>query len=193
MNLPNKLTIARIIMTPFFLACLLIQFPFHYLVAMLLFVAASLTDMFDGKYARKHNLVTNFGKFLDPIADKMLTTAALLGFIELGVGAGVTWVTFIIILREFMVTGVRLSAATTGKVIAANIWGKAKTVTQMISLIFGMFSQFVIFDLAAGSGSVVGIILSSVTTALLWLSAALTVISGVIYLLDNRSCVDPNN
>lgn len=193
MNLPNKLTITRIIMTPVFMFCLLCAFRFHYLVAMLIFIAASLTDMFDGKYARKHNLITNFGKFLDPIADKMLTTSALLGFIALNIGAGTAWVTFIILLREFIVTGVRLSAASSGKVIAANIWGKAKTVVQMISLIYGMFAQFLIFDCGVGSGSLAGIVLSSFTTVFLWLSAVLTVISGVIYLVDNKSVIDTNN
>lgn len=193
MNLPNKLTITRIIMTPVFMFCLLCAFRFHYLVAMLIFIAASLTDMFDGKYARKHNLITNFGKFLDPIADKMLTTSALLGFIALNIGAGTEWVTFIILLREFIVTGVRLSAASSGKVIAANIWGKAKTVVQMISLIYGMFAQFLIFDCGVGSGSLAGIVLSSFTTVFLWLSAVLTVISGVIYLVDNKSVIDTNN
>lgn len=151
------------------------------------------SDMFDGKYARKHNLITNFGKFLDPIADKMLTTSALLGFIALNIGAGTAWVTFIILLREFIVTGVRLSAASSGKVIAANIWGKAKTVVQMISLIYGMFAQFLIFDCGVGSGSLAGIVLSSFTTVFLWLSAVLTVISGVIYLVDNKSVIDTNN
>lgn len=193
MNLPNKLTIARIIMTPIFLICLLVEFPFHYLAAMLIFIIASLTDMIDGKMARKHNLITNFGKFLDPIADKMLTTAALLGFIALRVGAGVAWVAFIILLREFIVTGIRLSAAASGTVIAANIWGKAKTATQMVSIIFGLFAQMIIFDFGVGSGSIAGIILSSITTALLWLSAVLTVISGVIYILDNRSFLDTNS
>ncbi len=193
MNLPNKLTILRIIMTPVFLIALLLDFPFHYLVAMLLFIAASITDFIDGKIARSQNLITNFGKFMDPLADKMLTTAAFLGFITLNIGSGIVWITFIVLVREFLMTSLRLSAATTGTVIAANMWGKAKTVCQMVAIIFALFSQIIIFDLGVGTGSVFGILLSSVTTALLWLSAVLTVISGVFYLVDNRSCIDTNN
>lgn len=193
MNLPNKLTILRIIMTPIFLVTLLVEFPFHNLVALLLFIAASLTDMIDGKIARKYNLITNFGKFLDPIADKMLTTAAFLAFIQLNIGAGIVWVTFIVLIREFMITSIRLSAATTGKVIAANSWGKAKTVAQMVAIIFGIFAQFLMFDLGAGSDTLAGIIFSSITSGLLWLSTILTVISGVIYLMDNIECLDFNN
>ena len=193
MNLPNKLTILRIIMTPVFLITLLCDFPFHYLVAMLIFIAASITDFIDGKIARSQNLITNFGKFMDPLADKMLTTAAFLGFITLNIGSGVVWITFIVLIREFLMTSLRLSAATTGTVIAANMWGKAKTVCQMIAIIFGLFSQIIIFDLGVGTSSVFGILLSSLTTALLWLSAVLTVISGVFYVVDNRACIDTNN
>ena len=131
MNTPNKLTVARIIITPFFLAALIVQFPHHYLAALILFAAASVTDLVDGKMARKHNLITDFGKFLDPLADKMLTTAAFLGFIELGIGHGITWISFIVLLREFLITSLRLISAGRGRVIAANIWGKCKTVSQM--------------------------------------------------------------
>ena len=138
MNLPNKLTVARLIMTPFFLAALLIEFPHHYLVALILFAAASLTDYIDGNMARKCNLVTDFGKFLDPLADKMLTTAAFLGFIHLGIGVGITWITFIVLIREFLITSLRLVSAGKGNVIAANIWGKLKTVSQMVAIIVAM-------------------------------------------------------
>ncbi len=193
MNLPNKLTILRIIITPIFLITLLCNFKFHYLIAMLIFIAASLTDYIDGRIARSQNLITNFGKFMDPLADKMLTTAAFLGFIALNIGSGVVWITFIVLIREFLMTSLRLSAATSGKVIAANMWGKAKTVCQMVAVIFALFSQIIIFDLGVGTGSVGGILLSSITTALLWLSAVLTVISGVFYVVDNRACIDTNN
>ena len=124
MNTPNKLTIARIIATPVFVAAMLIDFPYHYLVATILFIAASLTDMIDGKMARKYNLITDFGKFLDPLADKMLTTAAFLGFIALDIGYGAVWIAFIVLFREFAVSSVRLIASTSGgKVIAAVISG----------------------------------------------------------------------
>lgn len=193
MNLPNKLTIARIIITPFFLITLLVDFPFHYALSMLIFIGASLTDLIDGKIARKHNLITNFGKFMDPLADKMLTTAAFLGFIALRIGAGVTWIAFIVLVREFLMTSLRLSAATSGTVIAANIWGKAKTVSQMVAIIFALFSQIIIFDFGVGTSSIIAILLSSFTSALLWISAVLTVVSGVIYVIDNRGCIDTND
>ena len=123
MNLPNKLTVARCIMTPLFLAVMLMDFPFHNAVALLLFIVASLTDMLDGQIARKRQLITNLGKFLDPLADKMLTTAAFLGFMTKIGGAGLCWAVMLILAREFMVTSVRLLAAKDGTVIAASMAG----------------------------------------------------------------------
>lgn len=189
LNLPNKLTLARIAVTPLFLLALLIDFKCHYIVALLLFIAASLTDLADGKIARKRNLVTNFGKFMDPLADKMLTTAAYLVFIALGIGAGTVWVAFIVLLREFLMTSLRLNAAAQGRVIAANIWGKAKTVCQMIAIIYSIFVQILFADFGLDSGSVFGIILSSFSSTVLWLSAVLAVVSGVVYLIDNIDCI----
>ena len=185
------------ILTPVFMLTLLWNFPFHYLVSLVIFIAASITDYFDGKIARARGLVTDFGKFLDPIADKMLTTAAFLGFIALGIGDGIVWVTFIVLLREFMVSSVRLVAASSGgKVIAANIWGKVKTVFQMIAIIFALTArQFVeIINIPAvakffGGEAVIANIdfaLSVATTVLIWVSAVLCVLSGVIYLVDNK-------
>ena len=140
MNLPNRLTVLRIIMTPLFMAAKLIEFPHHYLVALLLFAIASFTDMLDGKIARARNLVTNFGKFLDPLADKMITTAAFLAFLKEGFGFGIAWVLFIVLFREFMIASLRLVVVSSDskKVIAANMWGKLKTVTQMVAIIFGI-------------------------------------------------------
>ena len=103
LNLPNKLTVARIIATPVFMFLLTFEFKGHYIAALLLFIAASLTDMFDGKYARKHNMVTDFGKFLDPLADKMLTTAAFIGFAVNGIGFQIGWILFIVLFREFLI------------------------------------------------------------------------------------------
>ena len=190
MNLPNKLTIMRIIMTPIFMLALLLEFPFHYGIALILFIAASLTDMFDGKIARKQNLITDFGKFLDPLADKMLTTAAFLGFIALDIGYGITWIVFIVLFREFLVSSLRLVAVSSGgKVIAANIWGKLKTVSQMTAIIFALtakqFCEFVNIP-------VLTTILDVTTSVLLWISAILCVISGAIYLLSNKEAVDPS-
>ena len=190
MNLPNKLTIMRIIMTPIFMLALLLDFPFHYGIALILFIAASLTDMFDGKIARKQNLITDFGKFLDPLADKMLTTAPFLGFIALDIGYGITWIVFIVLFREFLVSSLRLVAVSSGgKVIAANIWGKLKTVFQMIAIIFALtakqFCELVNIPLLTG-------LLDIATSVLLWISAILCVISGAIYLLSNKEAVDPS-
>ncbi len=188
MNVPNKLTIVRIILTPIFLALLLLDFDFHYLAALVVFSVASYTDYLDGKIARKEGIVTNFGKFLDPLADKMLTTSALLGFMALNIGKGTVWITFIVLFREFLVSSLRLVAVSSGgKVIAANIWGKLKTVSQMVAIIFAMaakqFGELFNFP-------VVNNILSIATTVLLWISAVLCVISGAIYLIDNKDFVD---
>ena len=188
MNLPNKLTLIRMIMTPFFLVALLLDFPFHYLIALAIFSIASYTDYLDGSIARKQGIVTSFGKFLDPIADKMLTTAAFLGFMVLNIGWGTVWITFIVLLREFVVASVRLVAVSSGgKVIAANIWGKLKTVVQMVAIIFAMtveqFKALFTFPLLNG-------ILDVLTSVFLWLSAILCVISGVIYLIDNKEFID---
>ena len=188
MNLPNKLTLIRMILTPFFLITLLINFPYHYAVSLLIFIVASITDYLDGNIARRQGIVTSFGKFLDPIADKMLTTAAFLGFIVLGIGKGVVWITFIVLLREFIVASVRMVAVSSGgKVIAANIWGKLKTVAQMVAIIFAItaeqLKEFVKLDVLSAS-------LDIATDILLWISAILCVISGVIYLIDNKEFID---
>ena len=191
MNTPNKLTIGRIIATPFFMAALTIDFPFHYTAALILFIAASLTDMIDGKMARKYNMITDFGKFLDPLADKMLTTAAFLGFIKMGIGWQVTWIAFIVLFREFLISSLRLVVVSSGgKVIAANMWGKCKTVSQMAGIIFALFCYVLIGDFNIGNTAFVtgcNIIIS----ILFWVSAVLCIISGVIYLLDSREFVDP--
>ena len=139
MNLPNKLTVARILLTPFFVAALLLDFPLHYLVALALFGAASLTDLFDGKIARRRGLITDFGKFADPLADKILVISALLCFVQLGLCDCVAVI--IVLFREFTVTSIRLIAAAKGEVIAANIFGKIKTVTQMVAVICIMVMQ----------------------------------------------------
>ena len=189
LNLPNKLTVARIIATPIFMLFLTWDFKGHYIAALLLFIAASLTDMFDGKYARKHNMVTDFGKFLDPLADKMLTTAAFIGFAVKGIGYGMGWILFIVLFREFLISSLRLVAVSSGgKVIAANIFGKLKTVSQMATIIYIMAAQVVIEIVKSATlAKVLGI----TGDILLWASAILAVISGVIYLLDNKGVIDP--
>lgn len=144
MNLPNKITISRILMIPFFILIMTVDFgwgearvfgtemPVEHVVGAVLFIIASTTDWIDGYIARKYNLVTNFGKFLDPLADKLLVSSALIVLVELGLAAG--WIVIAIICREFAVTGLRLILAETGEVVAANMLGKIKTWTQIVAI-----------------------------------------------------------
>ena len=171
MNLPNKLTILRVIMIPFFVVALLYDGgenqTLRY-VAAAIFIIASLTDMLDGKIARKYNLVTNFGKFMDPLADKLLVCSALICMIELRQLPA--WMVIIIISREFIISGFRLVASDNGVVIAASYWGKFKTTFQMIGVVL------LIFNIPA---------LSTLTTIIVWIALALTVISLVDYIVKN--------
>lgn len=200
MNLPNQLTVARIIMTPLFMAAMLINFPHHYLVALVLFAVASFTDFLDGNIARARGIVTNFGKFLDPLADKMLTTSAFLAFLKLQFGWGIAWVLFIVLFREFMIASLRLVAVSSEvkKVIPANMWGKVKTVTQMIAIIFGIallyFAESILPMLNLSWTVEVNLInvLYIVYCVLLWVSTVVAVISGAIYMKDSYEFVDPS-
>ena len=195
MNTPNKLTVARIIATPIFMATMIFNFPYHYLVSMILFIGASLTDMIDGKMARKLGLVTDFGKFLDPLADKMLTTAAYLGFICMYADKPViclqmTIITFFVLFREFMVSSIRLVVVSSGgKVIAANMWGKAKTVSQMLGIIAALFGYTLIKDFGINTSLFVGIC-DGVICTLFWISAILCIISGIIYLSGSKQYIN---
>lgn len=184
MNLPNKLTVGRIVLVPFFVAAMLINFPFHHLAALIIFAAASLTDMFDGKIARKNNLVTDFGKFADPLADKILVLAALLCFVQNGYCSCVAVI--IVLFREFSVTSIRLIAAAKGSVVAANIWGKIKTVSQMIAIIAILLMQFIaeLPSLASNDGLKLGFIAAG--EILIWISTAFALISGIIYIVQNK-------
>ena len=186
MNLPNKLTMLRVIMVPFFMVFAAMS---HYgsagfnatysLIAGVLFAAASFTDFLDGYLARKNHLVTDFGKFMDPLADKMLTTAAIIYMVVDGVCSPV--VLAIIMFREFAVAGVRMIAAESGTVIAANMWGKVKTVLQMVTVLFYYFAT----ALAPPTNVMV---VSLITQVLCWAVAAVTALSGAIYLWQNRAC-----
>ncbi len=200
MNLPNQLTVARIIMTPLFMAAMLINFPHHYLVALVLFAAASFTDFLDGNIARARGIVTNFGKFLDPLADKMLTTAAFLAFLAKGFGWGIAWVLFIVLFREFMIASLRLVAVSSEvkKVIPANMWGKVKTVTQMAAIIFGIallyFAESILpmLNLSWDVATNIINVLYIVYCVLLWVSTVVAVISGAIYMKDSFEFIDPS-
>ena len=191
MNLPNKLTLTRVIMTPLFMAAMLIDFKFHYIVALVLFALASFTDFLDGMLARKHHIVTNFGKFLDPLADKMLTTSAFIAFLAMDYGKGIAWVLFIILFREFMVSSLRLVVVSSDKgvVIAANIFGKIKTVTQMVTVIYGIAVKVFCEEITVLSSA--SMALEAVFTVLIWLSALFTVISGAIYMKDSFDYINP--
>ena len=191
MNLPNKLTLTRVIMTPLFMAAMLIDFKFHYIVALALFALASFTDYLDGMLARKHHIVTNFGKFLDPLADKMLTTSAFIAFLAMDYGKGIAWVLFIILFREFMVSSLRLVVVSSDKgvVIAANIFGKIKTVTQMVTVIYGIAVKVFCEEITVLSSA--SMALEAVFTVLIWLSALFTVIFGAIYMKDSFDYINP--
>lgn len=178
MNLPNKLTVLRVVLATLFLLVLLWEFPGHYAVSCLIFIAASLTDLFDGKLARKYGLVTNLGKFLDPLADKMLTTAAFLGF--LAKGQIDAWAVFLILSREFLVTSVRLLAAKEGTVIAASLAGKVKTVLQMTAIIYFLLAlEAVGWIQTARPALAAGLLIGG--RVLVWVSVAATVVSGTQY------------
>ena len=172
MNLPNKLTLLRVILIPFFLLFMYIDFPFHYAVALVIFAAASITDALDGKIARKRGLVTNFGKFLDPLADKVLVIAALTVFVDLNdVNMGAIPL-IIITAREFMVSGLRLLAADSGVVVAAGIWGKLKTAFTMVAIVAILFWLSLCGDFSLSlSDSLVKAVDNVVIPILIWISA----------------------
>ena len=187
LKLPNKQTLIRMILAPIYLALMLIEFPYHYIVALAVFSVASLTDMLDGKIARKNNLITVFGKLLDPLADKMLTTAALLAFMREGWCS--IWIVMIVLTREFAVAGVRLIATAQGIVIPANYWGKAKTVSQMVfTIVIMLLAELnATFDIFANAG---WFTLARVSNIMLWITAVLTVVSGITYFVDSKKLID---
>ena len=193
MNLPNKLTLCRIILVPVFMIFVsLTEFgtetfdAIWYLVAGIVFAAASFTDYLDGHLARKWHMVTDFGKFADPLADKLLTTVAFIYMMRDGVCSPV--VLCIILAREFAVSGLRMVAAGAkdGKVIAANMWGKVKTVLQMLTIIFYFFG----ISLTYGNTVLGNLNVWLISYWLCWLVAAATAISGIKYLWDNRSFIN---
>ena len=170
MNLPNKLTLLRIILIPVFMVVLYWGFPGANYVALAIFVVASFTDMLDGRIARKYNLVTNFGKFADPLADKMLVTAAMLWFVEIGQMAA--WMLLIVIVREFAVSGLRMIASDKGRVIAAGWSGKVKTASTMVCIVI-MFLP----------------IPPILNTICVWVITLTTLYSGVEYFVQNRDII----
>ncbi|MDY6333608.1 MAG: CDP-diacylglycerol--glycerol-3-phosphate 3-phosphatidyltransferase [Lachnospiraceae bacterium] len=174
MNLPNKLTMLRVIMIPFFVFFMLtnVTGPNSQWIALVIFIAASLTDMLDGKIARKYHLITDFGKFMDPLADKMLVISAMICLVS--IDRIPAWIVIVIVAREFIISGFRLIAADKGVVIAASYWGKFKTVFQMAMVIL------MIADIPA---------LSVLTQIVMWIALALTVISLIDYLRKNWNVI----
>ncbi len=170
MNLANKLTVLRVILIPFFVYFLLQE---SYYIAAGIFIFASLTDMLDGMIARKYNLITDFGKLMDPLADKLLVTSALIVLVELG--HIYSWMVVVILSREFIVSGLRAVAASEGKVIAANVWGKFKTIAQMVAII-AILLQNQPFEMLN----------IPFATVMLWIAVILTVISGLDYVIKNK-------
>lgn len=190
MNLPNKLTILRTVLIPFFLVALLCDvnyggfIPYGNWIALVIFAVASITDMLDGKIARKYNLVTNFGKFMDPLADKLLVSSAMIAFIELG--RIPCWIVIVIIAREFIISGFRLVAADNGVVIAAGIWGKIKTAEQMVMLCI----------LIADVGSLFPAVAEGIyvfENILIYLALILTIVSLIDYLVHNKGVLAEDN
>ena len=171
MNLPNKLTILRVVMIPFFVLFMVVPLigEGDKWIALALFIMASLTDLLDGHIARKYNLITNFGKFMDPLADKLLVCSALICLVELG--RIPSWMVIVIIAREFIISGFRLIASDNGVVIAASYWGKFKTTFQMVMICL------MIANLGA---------LHLVTDIVMWIALLLTVISLMDYLIKNK-------
>ncbi|HJD42808.1 MAG TPA: CDP-diacylglycerol--glycerol-3-phosphate 3-phosphatidyltransferase [Candidatus Mediterraneibacter quadrami] len=172
MNLPNKLTVLRVVMVPFFVFFMLTDAggAANKWIALAIFIVASLTDMLDGKIARKYNLITNFGKFMDPLADKLLVCSAMICLIPSG--RLNTAIVIVIIAREFIISGFRLVASDSGIVIAASYWGKFKTVFQMVMIIVLIADLGGVFDL--------------IGQILVWIALALTVISLIDYVVKNR-------
>lgn len=184
MNLPNKLTVIRMALIPVFLAFMMLHgaVPHSFLIAAIIFAAASFTDYLDGHIARKQNLVTDFGKFMDPLADKLLVLSAMICFVESGWASGLAVI--VILAREFLVTSVRLIAAGHGKVIAADIWGKVKTVLQIVWVLYTLLLMWISFDFYtwdAPHGLYIGAVV------LQGLVVLVTVLSGFNYLWKNKS------
>lgn len=176
MNTANKITLLRVVLVPLFMALFLCESALCRILALAVFIIASITDAVDGYIARNYNQITNFGKFVDPLADKMLTTAAFV--ILVSYGRMSVWALMIVLAREFMVSGIRSMAAADGKVIAASMWGKLKTVSQMVAIIAAIILLLPYFPETAAK---------IITDILVWLSVVFTVISGADYLMQNRS------
>lgn len=173
-NLPNNLTMLRLVLVPVYMVLMLVEFKNHVMIAGIIFILASITDFFDGKIARKYNLVSDFGKFADPVADKILVLTAVILFCESGRVSG--WSTVIMVAREIMVASLRYMAVLKNRVLAADIYGKIKTMLQMVALVIMHFEGFVSF-------------MPITATVIYYLSVLFTVISGANYIIKNRDVI----
>ena len=195
MNLANKLTVIRIFLVPIFLIFIAVQgIPYGTFIATFIFILASLTDKLDGYIARSRNQITNFGKFMDPLADKLLVTSALISLVELQMVP--SWAAIVIIAREFAVSGLRTTAASEGKVIAASWWGKIKTVIQIIAIVllllqFNITTSSYLTNLVESS-SVWNWFFMNVPSWMLNISVVITLISGWDYFRKNKHTIDMN-
>ena len=181
MNLPNKITVFRIFMIPFFVACMLIkEIPYNEIAAGVIFIIAALSDLVDGKIARHYNLVTNFGKFMDPLADKILACSALVMLVQFGkVDA---WMVCIVLAREFIISGFRLIAASNGIVISASIYGKIKTITQLFAISFILLNSTRLIKIPL-----------NIDIILWYISVVFTIISAIDYISKNIKVLDLKN
>lgn len=192
MNLPNKLTVSRLVLTVFFLVAIFSQFPFHSTVAFAIFAIASITDFFDGKIARERKLITNFGILMDPLADKILTCSGFIAFVEYGmldesINLQVHgWMVCIIVGRELAITGLRMMAASKNVVLAAEGYGKHKTISQMVCLC-ALLVFVSVPEWGALGAQAFGSWLNWFCQITLWLTVFLTMFSGMVYLWNNRN------
>ncbi|WP_148323031.1 CDP-diacylglycerol--glycerol-3-phosphate 3-phosphatidyltransferase [Paraclostridium bifermentans] len=192
MNLANKLTMIRIFLVPVFLVFITVkEIPYGSIIATIVFVIASLTDQLDGHIARSRNQITNFGKFMDPLADKLLVTAALVSLVELKLVAG--WAVVVILAREFAVSGLRTLAASDGIVIAASWWGKIKTVTQMIAILLLLLKANINTSASAisfvNNNSFLKGFFTYVPETIMFIAVLITIVSGIDYFIKNKHVI----
>lgn len=192
MNLANKLTMIRIFLVPVFLVFITVkEIPYGSIIATIVFVIASLTDQLDGHIARSRNQITNFGKFMDPLADKLLVTAALVSLVELKLVAG--WAVVVILAREFAVSGLRTLAASDGIVIAASWWGKIKTVTQMMAILLLLLKVNINTSASAisfvNNNSFLKCFFTYVPETIMFIAVLITIVSGIDYFIKNKHVI----
>lgn len=195
MNLANKLTMIRMLLVPIFLLFITVKnIPYGSIIATVIFIIASITDQLDGYIARSRNQITNFGKFMDPLADKLLVTAALVSLVELKLVA--SWAVVVILAREFAVSGLRTLAASNGKIIAASWWGKIKTVTQMVAILLLLLKVNIYTSVDAINFVDNNLFLNSFFTyvpeIIMYIAVLITIISGIDYFIKNKHVISMN-